>query len=84
MDRLSVITGLLKKSLGIFILVLFCYLLFPDEAQAFYIDPGTGSLIIQVLLGFLVGGLVALKIFWASVSERLRKFFGRPDKDEKS
>jgi len=30
-----------------------------------YLDPGTGSLIIQVLIGALVGGLVVAKIFWA-------------------
>jgi len=66
------------------LVVLFCYLIFPEEAQAFYIDPGTGSLIIQVLMGFLVGGLVALKIFWASVSARLRRLLGRPDKDDES
>jgi len=84
MNRFPTFTRWFKKSLSVLLLVIFCYLLFPEEAQAFYIDPGTGSLIIQVLLGFLVGGLVALKIFWASISARLRKFFGRPDKDEKS
>jgi hypothetical protein len=38
-----------------------------------YIDPGTGSLVIQLILGILFGGLVALKLFWANV----RRFFGR-------
>jgi hypothetical protein len=36
-----------------------------------YIDPGTGSLIIQMAIGFLVGGLVGTKVFW----NRIRGFF---------
>jgi len=36
-----------------------------------YLDPGTGSLIIQVLIGTLVGGLVIIKIFWT----RIKIFF---------
>jgi len=41
-------------------------LLLPLKAYA-YIDPGTGSIIIQVVIGVLAGGLVALKIFWTKV-----------------
>ena len=29
-----------------------------------YIDPGTGSFIIQLLMGFLFGSLLAVKLFW--------------------
>jgi len=36
-----------------------------------YIDPGTGSFIIQLLLGFLFGGLFAIKLFWS----RMKRFF---------
>lgn len=32
-----------------------------------YIDPGTGSYIIQVLLAGFVGSMFLLKIFWKSV-----------------
>jgi hypothetical protein len=38
-----------------------------------YIDAGTGSLIIQVVIGVMVAGLAMLKIFW----NRLRSFFIR-------
>lgn len=38
-----------------------------------YIDPGTGSLIIQIIIGSFVGGLFLLKVFWGKV----RAFFGR-------
>ena len=32
-----------------------------------YIDPGTGSYILQVLLAAFVGGLFMLKVFWKSI-----------------
>lgn len=36
-----------------------------------YIDPGTGSLILQVAIGAVVGSLVAAKLYWL----RLKAFF---------
>lgn len=42
-----------------------------------YIDPGTGSLIIQLILGILFGGLVALKLFWANVKRFCGRLFSR-------
>ncbi|MCR4392988.1 MAG: hypothetical protein NUV31_01300 [Dehalococcoidales bacterium] len=38
-----------------------------------YIDAGTGSMIIQVIIGALAGGLLALKIFWGKVKRLFRK-----------
>tara|TARA_R110000868_G_scaffold61059_4_gene185716 strand:+ start:12184 stop:12441 length:258 start_codon:yes stop_codon:yes gene_type:complete len=35
-----------------------------------YLDPGTGSMILQGIIGAVVGGLIALKLYWA----RLRNF----------
>ena len=42
----------------------------PQVAYA-YLDPGTGSYMLQMLLGILVGGLFAVKIFWKNI----RSFF---------
>jgi len=36
-----------------------------------YIDPGMGSLMIQIGIGALAGGLLAVKLFWG----RIRKWF---------
>jgi hypothetical protein len=36
-----------------------------------YIDPGTGSYLIQILLAGLFGALLALRIFW----NKVRRFF---------
>jgi len=72
----------LKRVPGIALIVLFFFLLFPAKVHAFYIDPGTGSIIIQVLLGFLVGGLFALKIYWARVLAWSKRLFSRQGKHE--
>ena len=32
-----------------------------------YIDPGSGSIIIQMIIGALVGVGVALKVFWYKI-----------------
>ena len=32
-----------------------------------YLDPGSGSMLIQVLLAVLLGAGVAIKIFWRSI-----------------
>ena len=42
-----------------------------------YLDPGTGSLIIQVAIGFLVGGLVAAKVLWKRIAAFFRGLFHR-------
>lgn len=45
-----------------------------------YIDPGTGSLVLQVLVGAIVGSLVTAKIYW----QRLKAFFKRGATDDES
>jgi len=42
-----------------------------------YIDPGTGSLIIQVLIASFVGGLFLLKVFWGKVKAFLSNLFSK-------
>ena len=32
-----------------------------------YLDPGSGSILIQALIGVLVGVGVALKVYWAKI-----------------
>jgi len=38
-----------------------------------YIDAGTGSLIIQIVIGVLAGGLLSLKLFWAKIRGVFKK-----------
>ena len=46
--------------------------LFPSEAYA-YIDPASASIMIQVLIGALVGTGIALKMYWAKLRFLLSK-----------
>jgi hypothetical protein len=38
-----------------------------------YIDPGTGSFILQLLIGAVCGGLFAVKLFWNKISSFLKR-----------
>jgi hypothetical protein len=46
-------------------------LLFSEPAFA-YLDPGTGGMLIQIILGGIAGLAVAGKLFW----HQLKSFFG--------
>lgn len=37
-----------------------------SPAQA-YLDPGTGSMILQGIIGTIAGALVVLRIYWAKI-----------------
>jgi hypothetical protein len=50
------------------------FLLEPQPVQA-YIDPGTGGMIIQGLIGLLAGALAMLVVFWKRVTFSIRKLF---------
>ena len=38
-----------------------------------YIDPGTGSMVIQVLIGTLVGLGIAIKVYWYKLKEKFMR-----------
>ncbi len=56
----------------LFVLVFFNALRLDSPAYA-YLDPGTGSMLIQLLLGGFAGVLVVGKLYW----HRIKAFFGR-------
>lgn len=58
------------------------YLVFPQKAYA-YLDPGSGSFILQVILASLVGMLFAIKMFWKEVNIFLKNLFSRKNKHKK-
>ena len=71
-------TGLITTLavLGLFFFV------FPQKAYA-YLDPGTGSFILQLVIAALLGGLFAVKIFWNKIKIFFRNLFRRWKKHEK-
>jgi len=48
-----------------------------------YIDPGTGSYVLQTLLGILFALAVTLKIYWRHVAGFFRFKFGRKRRGER-
>ncbi len=46
----------------------------------FYIDPGTGSLVLQMLAASFVGGLFLTKVYWGKLKHLLGNLFSRNGK----
>lgn len=59
------------------IVIGFFLLLLIPHAEA-YLDPGTGSMLLQVILGGVAAVGVAVKLYW----HKLRVFFGMGKKEE--
>jgi hypothetical protein len=55
----------------------------PSTAHA-YLDPGTGSYVLQLLIGGLLGGLFALGVFWRRVVAFVKGLFKRGSSDDGS
>ena len=45
-------------------------------SAAGYIDPGTGSYVLQVAIALAVGLAFSIKVFWKKIVAFLRKTFG--------
>lgn len=55
-------------------------LLAPARAWG-YIDPGSGSYLLQVLLAFFFGSLFVMKNFWKKTVRKIARLFRRDDHD---
>ncbi len=60
---------------GFIILGMF-YLIFPQVAFA-YLDPGTGSYILQMLIAGILGAFFMIKIFWNKIKFFFVNFFSK-------
>ena len=67
--RISMISGILFP---LFAILLLSRGFFVSDAYA-YLDPGTGSVILQALIGVIAGVLIALKIYWYKLKEKLSR-----------
>ena len=56
----------------ILILAITLLLIFPAPSFA-YLDPATGSMIIQGIIGAIAGFIVVFKLYW----QKIRSFFSR-------
>ncbi len=60
------------KLITIILLSLFATGFFISDAYA-YLDPGTGSIFIQAIIGALVGIGITLKIYWYKIKEKVSR-----------
>ncbi len=61
-----------------FLVLVLGWLFFEEGTLHAYLDPGSGSMLLQLLLGGFAGLGIIVKLFW----HRLRSRVGRPDKDD--
>jgi hypothetical protein len=61
----------MKKLSSCGILLLIVLLGFPSRADA-YLDPGTGSMVLQVVAGGLLAAIGATKVFWHRIKSVFR------------
>ena len=76
------LTQMRKNKIDLIIFLALLVLIFPKNAHA-YLDPGTGSYVLQVLAAVLFGGLFAIKAFWAHIKAFFSAIFGKGSKSEK-
>jgi glucan phosphoethanolaminetransferase (alkaline phosphatase superfamily) len=78
--------GITMKVLSGFknVLILAVILIFwPIRKTHAYIDPGTGSYIIQVMIGGLLGAAFALKVYWKKVKAYFSNLLSKRTKNDK-
>lgn len=67
------------KKTNIIVAISLCLIL-ANNSYA-YLDPGTGSYVIQVVLALFVGAAFSLKLYWAKVTSAIRKIFKFEERD---
>ena len=72
------------RTIGMLQIALLVFLCFVQPRKAFaYVDPGTGSYVLQVLLAALFGALFAVKIFWTKIKRLLKQLRLLPNRVSK-
>ena len=47
-----------------------------------YIDPGTGSMVLQLVIAGILGALYTIKLYWRRISAVLAKLLGRKSSEQ--
>ena len=70
----------MKKTNAILFVLLFLFALGFHRSAYAYLDPGTGSMMLQLLLGGVAGALVVGNLYW----QRIKSLFGGKPVHDKS
>ena len=61
----------------------FGYFLFVSSDAYAYLDPGTGSIILQAILGFIAATIASISIYWEKFKSLISKLFGKKKENKK-
>ena len=64
------------------VLYILGFIIFPTKAFA-YLDPGTGSIILQAILGFIAATVASVSIYWAKFKSLISKLFNKKKENKK-
>lgn len=67
------------KNSGLIVKMVMILLIVPQTAFA-YIDPGTGSYVLQVLIGVAFGAWFSIKVFGGKIKAFLSRMFSKDSK----
>ena len=67
--------------LNFYYLVILIFFLFTSRAYA-YLDPGTGTIILQAILAFIAASIATLSFYWNKVKLFFSNFFKKEKKDK--
>ena len=56
----------------------FFYFVFTVNAYA-YLDPGTGSIILQAIIGFIAAGITTISIYWSKFKSLISRIFNKKE-----
>jgi hypothetical protein len=72
---------LLSRSIAMLAILTLLYSIFPLEAHA-YLDPGTGSYILQIVLAAIVGIGFAIKLSWGRIKSFVHNLRSKKEGNE--
>ena len=72
----------MKKKINISIFVIIFSLILSTNSYA-YIDPGSGSIILQAIIAAFAGAGTAITIYWKKVKLFFSKIFKKKDNEKK-
>ena len=70
---------MIKKLLAMSLLVAGLYAVASETAYA-YLDPGTGSMLLQALIGAIAGAGIVIRLYW----DKIKGFFSRFGRNRES
>jgi hypothetical protein len=65
------------KKIGLVLIVTIVTVIITYDNAYAYLDPGTGSYLLQLLLAGLLGGLLAVKMFWRNLKTFFSNLFSK-------